>query len=287
MMNGNPLDFGIQLQEILAVKHGIKPLLRTVMKPEFVDGFERFCANNNLLFMKKPFSELFGTSLDPPILMVYVSKSKEMIDKGHQADKTFDRKLLGEVLGYPDCCVEFFLDNANAVYPAESFRKTIGKPSYYANNVMKMESRLNSERLKIYQQDIGFGTRTSNLFLISHVPCSYTCKKSMEIGRNVLSLIEKESPEFAGKLVGTLKRPFLFFDDFNWMIFDGKIKNDTLTYASILPPASMLPESLIKKFREGDASKVGKKSIEIFKDGKIVHVIEKKHESDGILLDFS
>lgn len=281
---------GIQIQEWLSVKYGIKPLLRTVIGLGNIKNIEMLCKKEGLFSITKSFNKLYGANLDSPINIIYISKSKDLLRKAYMSEKSEDRRLLGELLGYPSCCVEFFLEalkNLKSPHPVKTYLKTKGKPSFLVNNIFKMESRLGSKELEIFQGNPDFADRVSHLFLISHIPCSYTCKKSIKIGMEMLHLLEREKPELAKKIVFTLKKPLLFFDDFNWMIFNGKISGNTIDYTSVSPPLSLIPEKIHNKFREGNRVKVGKEYVEIFKDDKMIHRIEKKHEYDGILLNFS
>jgi len=281
---------GIQVQELLAVKHGIKPLLRTVIQPENVKSVKMICKEKGLSSMIKSFNQLYGADLVSPINIIYISKSKDLLRKAYLSEKSEDRRLIGELLGYPPCCVEFFseaLKNGKFPYPVKTYLKTEGKPSFLVNNIFKMESRLGSKELEIFQKDIDFANRIHHLFLISHIPCSYTCKKSIKIGRKILALLKREEPELAKEIVFTLKKPLLFFDDLNWVIFDGKVNGNSINYTSVLPPLSLMQESLVNKFRAGDKIKVGKEIVEIFKNNERIHIIKKKHEHEGILFDFS
>lgn len=281
---------GIQIQELLAVKHGLKPVLRTVTQKCNAKNIKKVCRKNGLLYMIKPFTQLYGVHLDQAINIIYISKSRDLLKKAYLSEKSEDRKSLGELLGYPRCCVEFFshqLKHSKLPFPVKTYIKTRGKPSFLVNNILKLESRLSSKALEEYQKNPDFANRISHLFLISHVPCSYTCKKSIKMGREILDLLKREEPELAEEIVFRLKRPVLYFDDLNWLIFNGKVNSDTISYTSMLPPLSLMPESIVKKFREGDKVKVGEEYIEIFKNNKGIHRIEKKDEYNGILLDFS
>ena len=281
--------YGIQIQEWLAVKHGIKPLLRTAIQPENFKNVEMICKEKGLFSLMKSFNQLYGANLGSPINIIYISKSEEVLRKAYLSEKSMDRKLLGKLLGYPSCCVEFFsetLRNTKLYFPVKTYIKTGDKPSFLTNNIFKMESRLDSKKLEIFQSNPDFADRVSHLFLISHIPCSYNCKGSIKIGKKILRLLEREYPELAKEIVSILKKPLLFFNDFNWIVFDGKVDGTAVNYTSVLPPLSLMQESLVKKFSEGNKVEVGNEFIEIFKEDKMVHRIKKKHEYDGIVLDF-
>lgn len=281
---------GIQIQELLAVKHGIKPLLRTVIQPENIKIVKMICKEKGLFSVIKSFSQFYGVNLDSPINIIYVSKSKDLLRKAYLSEKSEDRKLLGELLGYPSCCVDFFLDllkSGKFLYPVKTYLKTEGKPSFLTNNIFKMESRLDSKELEIFQNNLDFANRISHLFLISHIPCSYTCKESIKMGREMLKLLKREKPDLSKEIMFTLKKPLLYFDDFSWILFDGKVNSNTISYSSISSPLSLMQESLVNKFREGNKARVGKEFVEIFKGDKAIHRIRKEHQHHGIILDFS
>ncbi|NIO20610.1 MAG: hypothetical protein GTN76_07700 [Candidatus Aenigmarchaeota archaeon] len=292
--------YGIQIQEWLALKHGIKPLLRTVIQPDDVKNIEKLCREDGLFYIVKPFSQLYLTKFDSPVNVIYISKNKDLLERAYQSEKSGSgslgaRKIVGELLGYPSCCVEFYSEFFSQPYlkdtkfsiPIKTYSKTQGKPSFLVNNIFKLESRLSSKGLEEYQKNPDFADRVSHLFLISHVPCSYTCKESIKMGREMLDLLEKEEPELAKEIVFRLKRPLLYFDDFNWLIFNGRVNGNTINYTSILPPLSLMPEGLVKKFREGSEVKVGKEFVDIFKNKERVHRIKKKDKDNGILFNFS
>jgi len=282
--------YGIHIQEWLAVKHGIKPVLRTVLRTDKFEYVEKLCRKEGLSSLIKPFTQLYGTKLNSPINIIYVSRSKDLLEEAYLSDKSGDREKLGELLGYPSCCVDFFseaLKDAESPFPVKTYLKTNGKPSFLVNNVFKLESRLSSSGVEKIQKNPDFANRISHLFLISHIPCSYTCKESIDTGKEILTLLKREEPEVAKEIEFTLRKPLLFFDDFNWIIFNGKASGNTLDYASILPPLSLMPGNVVSKFRDGDKVEVGKEYVEIFRNGEIIHRIKKKHKYDGILLDFS
>jgi len=128
-----------------------------------------------------------------------------------------------------------------------SFLRTKGKLFFYANNIFKLETRLGSEKSrKIISENPNFLVNVPPFYLISHIPCSFNCKKTIMIGKEILKVLERETPNFAKKLLNTMKKTFLFFDDFNWIIFDGEVNNNELKYNRVLPNNSLFPGEYIK-----------------------------------------
>lgn len=65
-------------------------------------------------------------------------------------------------------------------------------------------------------------------FFIHHLPCSYRCKKTIELAKKVEEKIDEVEPEFVEKTVELLKKPLLVFEEINFVIFDGRLsKNGT------------------------------------------------------------
>lgn len=169
-----------------------------------------------------------------------------------------------------------------------SLSKTKSKPKFYLNNIFNFQSRIfNEEKRLLKLKKLIFINRYNPIdffYLIPHVPCSYDCKESIKFARQILKILKVEMPEFAKEAVLALKRPFLFFDDFNWVAFDGYVKGDKIIYDRVAPYKSLYPQS---KFKRGDELKVSNKEIFVSKEGELIHKIQKKGEQDGIVIDFS
>lgn len=50
----------------------------------------------------------------------------------------------------------------------------------------------------------------------------------------------------------TLKKPILFFDDFRFLVFNGKANKNYIIYNSISAPHSLLEKELVNKFKSGN-----------------------------------
>ena len=125
------------------------------------------------------------------------------------------------------------------------------------------------------------------LNFISHIPCSYDCKKSIAIGKKTYNLFKKYYPKLGLEIRSILSKPVLFFDLFKWIVFDGKIdKNMNLHYKKIVPPISLIDSKLIKVFSSGDNVKVSGKNIKVYKGKNLIHKYQKKDEIDGFIIDF-
>lgn len=89
-------------------------------------------------------------------------------------------RLRGKLLGYPECCVDAYIDvhpDADAAIP-DRFSEFRTYP-FYLNRFLRFDSGRN---------------------LISHFPCDYTCEESIEIAKRRLEILEQYNPDRAAEL---------------------------------------------------------------------------------------
>ncbi len=91
---------------------------------------------------------------------------------------------MGELLGYPSCCVERF---------AESAEQTDGA----------LVSRLADEQLGALPPELNWAA--ADLRLFSQFPCTPTCARTAELARRTLEVITRDRPTFAKALVNALR----------------------------------------------------------------------------------
>jgi len=96
-------------QEFWGVVDGLKPVSRAGIVDELVlnKEFKRQCEKNNLFVGIKELKGLYGQKIR--VKMAYISKEKELIDSAASAEETGDRKKIASLLGYPECCSDFFI----------------------------------------------------------------------------------------------------------------------------------------------------------------------------------
>jgi hypothetical protein len=124
--------------------------------------------------------------------------------------------------------------------------------------------------------------------LIKHIPCSFDCKESIKIGKITLKILRKEMPQLAEEIVYALKRPVLYFDYFNWIVFDGEVNNkNELEYSQVLPYKSLFPKEKVDIVKRGNSLRVFDDKIIVSKNEDILLEIPKEEKYGGILIDFS
>ncbi|NSW56577.1 MAG: hypothetical protein HPY44_11215 [Armatimonadetes bacterium] len=101
-----------------------------------------------------------------------------------------DPVRFGRLLGYPDCCVSFFLDCTERRHLPDGadLVAAVGWPP--------------SGR---YDPLINYACRHFGYALISHFPCRWDCEGSLAVATGTLSALEKHAPELARETLTCLE----------------------------------------------------------------------------------
>jgi len=284
-------ETSLVLQEFLAVIAGKKPVLAVT----FPDKSQRELiksnfSNLNIYCSKKP---CFSSQQ-----VCAISRDKSLAKQTAEY-LSVDTREQGRLLGYPECCVKQHADfsirdlGLNAPLIVYQSYKNSKKCSFLTNNLLNFYSRLGKEKKnfehlnKYYYLNRSFPVSLWNLQFISHTPCSYDCKESIKMGKEVQKLLKKYAPDIEKIVSYTLSKPVLFFDLFKWIIFEGKVKESTLFYKRIIPPISLVESSFFDIIKKGNKVVVDENKVEILRDNLSLYLYSKKNEQDGFILDFN
>ncbi len=181
--------FGSKLKadEVIYLLAGLKPVLRQLFFEHELELVEWFCKNNKIYLTKSNFKIVLVDSdksfsnkgeraemSDPRegTYVLYLSLNEKQSLMAALAEQQIDDKLLGELLGYPTCCINYFLNQFGSQNPDPVLQET--------GDVVGSDS---------WMLDISH--RKDDLALISHFPCSWCCEDSLRIARNRLHLLEE------------------------------------------------------------------------------------------------
>lgn len=197
--------------EIFFVLNDLKPACRLMLHEDKYPQILEFCKNNNLHLelsgfkIIKDHQHLENTRQKNRALMVktnfpqegeyfmYFSKNAEEAKLAKFYEHIRNDEKLGEILGYPKCCVNFYRENYSKAaqigdeYCFFSIANTKVKPSYLTNNMLRF-----------------FGVT-----LLSHFPCSYDCVHSTFQAKQRIEAIRRSNPELAKYFEDTLKGPVI------------------------------------------------------------------------------
>ena len=179
--------------DVLYVIEGIKPCARILVHEESLNKAKKFLDENKILFEVSEFkilkqylqsdfysdksSKVSKDSQEKGHFILYISKDKQIAQNAKAAEEKMLHKDLGLILGYPDCCCDFFekhFDAKNTDLTLKALEKSDGYEfSFYANIAM----------------------RHFDFSLLSHFPHDFSCHESIAIAKRNLETIKKYSNE--------------------------------------------------------------------------------------------
>jgi hypothetical protein len=283
--------------DLIAVNNFIKPIVAGVAySEERLDVLKTFCKKENLLLgykkhraaSEEKWNRFSDNKKDETHYTIFISKDQKLIDKakkmvrwGFTLNKNYNSKDFGKLLGYPSCCLDAY-DNKELIYDL--------KP-YICN------------KIPFYNNILLTGTG-SNCRLLSHMVCSFDCKKTIKLNKKVLKAVKKEVPDYYNFLVKHLREPILFWvngrqgsfglaDSLVVLVFDGNLEGKELKYKKVyinfpinvtvkLTNTPSVRE--LEDFQKGNKLVIEKKNIKIYKDKKLLRVVKRGKQS-AILVD--
>jgi hypothetical protein len=157
---------------------------------------------------------------------------------------------LGVLLGYPSCCIESFIKN-----------NALSSPAIILNCIKNTLGRARAE-LNV------FGDSGP---LISHIPCSFSCKKSLLYARKIAGILQWDASPCSG--------PYIYFNN-GCFVRLGFIPGSTVRREYVLLRVSqgafggrfndsLLIKNFLNALKSGDSLHISK-VITIYKAGKAV-----------------
>ena len=177
--------------EMLELLKGLKPVVRFGFYPHELARVERFCGKNRLFIERSPYKvlltekEMFSNKgaivpADDPrgMFLAYISSDQRAALWTCLHETKQDHYNTGLMLGYPRCCVDFFVGefakgNHNPVHPAAN---------PWTNLLL----------------------RDKDIVLLSHFPCRPDCGESVRMAKERLAMIGTYDKELAEKMVRKL-----------------------------------------------------------------------------------
>ncbi len=297
------LGTDIYSPEIISFILGIKPVIYAAYRQADIKNFRSAFPKASITTVSK---NICGQKDE----VALISEDKRLAEEA--AKNISDNSRIGKLLGYPECCIKTHTQRTEegpSMSVSESIFEAfsgISSAPFVINNLLNFVTRIKTtEELKDADEYWKKNSQSGhlkcrividekqteadllNISFISHLPCRYDCKESIAIGRQVAKWMKDNIPELFAFFKATLQRPFLIFDTFNWIAFDGKIENGVLKYSGIVPPFTFIKNPVKDHLDSGDSLKTEKNKITILKNGQPVFEYTKKDEKDGYLINFT
>jgi len=177
-------------QEILLLLKDAKSVVRQGFYESELPRIEAFCKENKLFYIKSKFKVLLDDPENsfsnrglritednprPGMFFIYISKYEKSALLASYAELLLRHKELGQLLGYPECCIDFFIQHFN-----EKQTNLELSPTNLWTNLSK---------------------RDEDCVLLSHFPCSSECQESIKLAKQYYKIIMEEDKE-RGKVLG-------------------------------------------------------------------------------------
>tara|TARA_Y100000310_G_scaffold322716_1_gene382082 strand:- start:4456 stop:5040 length:585 start_codon:yes stop_codon:yes gene_type:complete len=170
--------------ELMYLLRNIKKVVRQGYYADELHRVQQFCKQEDLHLVKSKFKVLLGGDQfysnkglrvqedhKDGMHFVYISKDEKSALMTSFFELVNNHVELGKLLGYPECCIRFFVN---------TFSKKNPNPEIQSNNPFT--------NISLRQED---------MVLINHFPCSENCEQSVEIGKNNLEAIGKYDKKLA------------------------------------------------------------------------------------------
>ena len=243
--------------EVIYVMHGIKPVTRIAVTSNNLNNIIDFCKKNNLGMKTSSFKVLMevdgfysnrGLKVDikdkrAGHIFVYISKIEKLAEEALSLEESESYYRFGRILGYPSCCCRFFVENR----PDETKR----------NNDYVEPAIKNSNAFNIHTNVFG---RYFDATLLNHCPCSFECRKTIDIAKAHLKIVKDYSKETAQKLEYIMNSTVIYKEGAAYLLLKPIIKGNKIAYSKVL--------STNNNFTYGVLKNAGR--IEINKNGFVV-----------------
>ncbi len=226
-------ESNIKSLEILYILEDVKPAARIMVKEEDNKIFDFLkekgldYAISDFKVVKQDKEKAYSdkgikadiNSKEKGYLFVYIAKNKEIAERAKESEKNNEHRELGILLGYPECCSEFFEKN----YKEESEKE----------NDFTLASLKNSDGFQ-FPFYANIGARHFDLTLLDHFPCNYNCKDSIELAKKHLEIIEKDDKEAAEIIKGMLKGAVLYTNGGVFLLRYPELEHNRLYYKGVM-----------------------------------------------------
>ena len=219
--------------EVLYVTEGIKPCARILVFEDYLQKIIDFLGENKLFFVLSDFkvikqntqSEFYSdnsikiqkNSHEKGHFFVYLSKDIKIATEAKIAEENNNHKELGKLLGYPECCCDFFINNFD---------------EKNTDLTLKILGNSNGYEFPFYSNIAG---RHFYVALLSHFPHSFECEPSIEVAKNNLKRIRKKYQQIAEIFSNILQSVVIYtIDEGIFLLRKYEEINEEILYSDVL-----------------------------------------------------
>lgn len=182
--------------ELTTVAEGLRKCATTHIRSEWFYEDLSVLADMGLIFIPlrkckriQGFANLFydPEPNQPFDIFGIVSRSMEDAEKWKKAFYGSDHKTMGKLLGYPECCIEFFCKT----FPHEY--DPVWSAGINTKHILCAENNQKLLMLEEMYPECNMMLRYFGLRAIPHLPCSFTCRESIDLAEMFLGYISQKN----------------------------------------------------------------------------------------------
>lgn len=208
-------------------------------------------------------------------LHVFVGKNHHAVDRlracgwypvivhGRVHDKPFvDHVEFGRALGYPECCVQFFMRSNNW-----------NRTNSYAES-RERTSGLNDYRTNCFGKNCGYS-------LSFHIPCRFDCSRTIEDAARLEQFLVTQEPDYAAACRRLLHLPVLSLNEREVVLLDGVVAGDrSVNYSSVLD-LFMTPAEIMSTLTRGNSVEIRGRFLTVLQDSELIDIFECRCDQFG------
>ena len=240
--------------DVLYVLEGIKPCARLIVKKEEIPTIADFLQDKGLhhclsdFKIRKEIEESTDFSNKAFLLpkeakegefLIYIAKDLDIAERAKQFEQTDDQNALGKILGYPNCCIDFYL-------------KHLAKESKRQNDFI-LPALKNSDGY-IFNSLLNHTVRHMDISLLSHFPCCFSCLPSLQQAEQHFAIIKKHDEEVARIHEGMLKGVVLYTEQNGiFLLREPEFNQDAFSYKTLMASVN---NEVYKTLKQGDTLEI-------------------------------
>jgi len=141
-----------------------------------------------------------------------------------------DHRTIGKLLGYPECCIDFFVDNWSKVSIDPMYEiATNSEGATINDNRVELSVHPFTNQMLRY-----FGLR-----ITPHLPCSFTCERTIELGKTWFEIMKEKDRTVANWLLDLLSM------ETEWNCYKGISIVDTPIFKGVTNSDSCLKKKIV------------------------------------------
>ncbi len=269
--------------ELWAFRAGIKPVVFLTVLPQDVESTlshfgEVHCEQRERL-VEVAAQDRWTDKRDrgEPRVELYISRDADLAKRAAylqaEADPSDAIRELGELVGYPSCCVAAFADqddrSNNTGNRYQSFARTIAADGSSATPWPWELNNLHTMVAPFY-------------------PCSYSCEEALSWSRSALTELGRVHTALATGLRENLAQPVLYFDHEHQLVLAGESDGELVSYRGVQATSAggWQWAALVSAVAKGDRLRLSRTGLEVTKGRDRVLELQRIDPALGLIAPF-